>query len=108
MSRNVLVVGGTGWVGEEIVSQLLAMNDNVTLLVHNANTNYKNVQTIKSDISNNEQIKSDLNDRSFEVIFHVASLPGDTGDPRQMMDVNVSGLLNLLEFSLELELSVIM
>ena len=47
MSRNVLVVGGTGWVGEEIVSQLLAMNDNVTLLVHNANTNYKNVQTIK-------------------------------------------------------------
>ena len=76
MSRNVLVVGGTGWVGEEIVSQLLAMNDNVTLLVHNANTNYKNVQTIKSDISNNEQIKSDLNDRSFEVIFHVASLQG--------------------------------
>ena len=101
MSREVLVVGGTGWVGEEIVSQLLAMNDNVTLLVHKANTNYKNVQTIKSDISNNEQIKSDLNDRSFEVIFHVASLPGDTGDPRQMMDVNVNGLLNLLEFAKE-------
>ena len=53
------------------------------------------------DISNNEQIKSALNDRSFEVIFHVASLPGDTGDPRQMMDVNVNGLLNLLEFAKE-------
>ena len=100
MSREVLVVGGTGWVGEEVVSQLLSKNDNVTLLVHKSSTNYKNVQIIKSDISNNEQIKSDLSDRNFEVIFHVASLPGDTGDPRQMMDVNVNGLLNLLELKI--------
>ena len=99
MSINTLVVGGTGWVGEEIVSQLLKRNDNVTLLINNTKSIYKNVEIIKTDITNNEQIKLNLYDKNFDVIFHIASLPGDTGDPRQMMDVNVNGLLNLLEFS---------
>ena len=99
MSINTLVVGGTGWVGEEIVSQLLKRNDNVTLLINNTKSIYKNVEIIKTDITNNEQIKLNLYDKNFDVIFHIASLPGDTGDPRQMMDVNVNGLLNLLEYS---------
>ena len=92
MSINTLVVGGTGWVGEEIVSQLLKRNDNVTLLINNTKSIYKNVEIIKTDITNNEQIKLNLYDKKFDVIFHIASLPGDTGDPRQMMDVNENGL----------------
>ena len=36
---------------------------------------------------------------SFEGIIHLASLPGDTGDPQQMIRSNVGGLLNLLEYA---------
>ena len=32
----------------------------------------------------------------FDVIYHVASLPGDTGDPLEMVTVNMLGLTHLL------------
>jgi UDP-glucose 4-epimerase len=35
----------------------------------------------------------------FATIYHVASLPGDTGDPVQMVTVNVLGLTNLLVYA---------
>ena len=35
--------------------------------------------------------------QTFDRILHIASLPGDTGNPEQMVRVNVNGCLNMLE-----------
>lgn len=95
---KALVVGGAGYVGVEVVRQLKKKGDTVTVLTRRSLPD-DSVETILSDFTNKETLENSLKGRSFDVIYHIASLPGDTGDPRQMMDVNVMGLLNLLEWA---------
>ena len=46
-----------------------------------------------------ENFLEKLEGKSYEVIYHVASLPGDTGNPEEMVKVNILGLTNMLEFA---------
>lgn len=95
---KALVVGGVGFVGNELTEQLLSRGDEVCVFVHSEPAS-KSLDYVKGDITNAETLNKTLKGRQFDVIFHVASLPGDTGNPHQMMDVNVTGLLNMLEWA---------
>ena len=95
---NALVVGGAGYVGVEVVRQLREKGDAV-IVFDRVPYPDDSVETILSDFTNKETLDESLEGRSFDVIYHIASLPGDTGDPYQMMNVNVMGLLNLLEWT---------
>jgi len=83
---------------DQLIEQLLQRGDEVCVFVYNEPP-AREIDTVNGDITCSETLQKALDGRSFDVIFHVASLPGDTGNPRQMLDVNVVGVLNLLEWA---------
>ena len=93
--NTVLVTGATGYVGQEIVNQLQALGKQVTALGRTSPGG--DLPFIQADIADAAQLERALDGKSFDAIIHTASLPGDTGDPQQMVRVNVNGCLNLLE-----------
>ncbi len=92
---DILVVGASGFVGSQVVNYLLAEGKQVTALDLVAPPG--NIPLIRADITDYARLEAALGGKSFNRIFHFASLPGDTGDPLQMIRVNVNGCLNLLE-----------
>lgn len=95
--KTFLVTGATGYVGREIVRQLLARGKDVTALARTQPES--GVAWIKADFTDRAGLDRALDGKSFEAIIHAASLPGDTGDPLQMVSVNVDGLQNMLQYA---------
>ncbi len=92
---NYLVSGATGFVGREIIRQLLNAGHQVATIGRSASSGP--VRHIKADIC--QPIQSVRMDEPLDCIMHIASLPGDTGDPQQMLDVNLDGCLHMLELA---------
>ena len=92
---NLLVTGASGFVGRAVVAQALKEGKLVTGLGRNRPE--LDIAFIECDLSDAARLESALADKSFTRILHLASLPGDTGDPQQMVRVNVNGCLNMLE-----------
>ena len=99
MALKHLVVGGSGYVGRELCLQLAERGEDVATLNRSEGFADQRVEWIGADITDAEGLGRALSGRSFDVIYHVASLPGDTGDPLQMMQVNLIGLTNVLNFA---------
>lgn len=78
--------------------QLLEDGQNV-IAVARRKVKCKGVEFIQGDIQNVGELEEKLKDRSFDYILHLASLPGDTGKPKQMVDTNVNGCLNMMELA---------
>jgi nucleoside-diphosphate-sugar epimerase len=95
--KNILVVGAIGYVASELVSQLLRSGKNVTGL--DRVEPVEKIPFIKSDITGYMDLSDSLKGKKFDTIIHMASLPGDTGNPLEMVSVNVNGLLNMLEYA---------
>lgn|GEM_PF-1260037 len=94
---KVLVVGGSGYVGREVCQQLAAQGDAVFALNRTVPVSRLcSVEYLQGDITDAKSVRQALRGLHFERIYHVASLPGDTGDPLQMVTVNVVGLTNML------------
>ena len=94
---KVLVTGATGYVGGEVVRQLLERGDEVTGLGRTLPEG--ELPFIQADITDSAGLDQALSGHVFDCIMHTASLPGDTGDPLEMMRVNVNGCQNLLEYA---------
>lgn len=94
---EVLVVGGTGYVGSELVRQLLERQERISVLSRSQPTD--EVEWLKADITKKEGLLEKLEGKSYDVIYHVASLPNDTGSPEEMIKVNIVGLTSMLEFA---------
>ncbi len=94
-----LIVGGFGYVGRELVRQLCERQDEVYVLGRSEPLAPTCATWLKGDMTSRESIDTALKDQHFDVIYHLASLPGDTGDPVQMVTVNLLGLTNLLVFA---------
>ena len=97
--KNVLVTGATGFVGCEVVKQLKKLGEKVTALGRTVPK--EEINFFQADLTDQEGLKQALKDRSFDCIMHLASLPGDTGNPLQMVKVNINGCQNILEFARE-------
>lgn len=91
-----LVVGGTGYVGGELCRQLADLGEDVYILGRSKPPRAVPGKWLAGDITDRRSVEDALEGLEFNVIYHLASLPGDTGDPEQMMATNMSGLLNLL------------
>jgi len=97
--NNVLITGATGYVGCEVVKQLKKSEKKVTALGRTVPK--EEINFIQADLTDQEELKQALKDKSFDCIIHLASLPGDTGNPLQMVKVNINGCQNILEFARE-------
>jgi UDP-glucose 4-epimerase len=100
-----LVTGGAGFIGSNIVKELLNKGHNVRVIDNFATGKRENLKPFENDI---ELIEGDI--RSFhivqqavkgiEIILHEAALPSvprSINDPITSNDVNVSGTLNILD-----------
>jgi nucleoside-diphosphate-sugar epimerase len=95
--EQILVVGAAGFVGTAVVEHLLQQGKKVTAVDRRCPQHP--IPCFDADLRDAAWLERALSGCSFDGIIHLASLPGDTGDPQQMVRSNVGGLLNLLEYA---------
>jgi nucleoside-diphosphate-sugar epimerase len=104
MSRVVLVTGGGGFIGSNLVRALLARGDSVRVL-DNFSTGLRgnlseiadDVEVVEGDLRSYERVHTAV--RGVEVVFHqgaLGSVPRSVQDPLTSTAVNVEGTLNVL------------
>jgi len=100
---NILITGGTGFIGFNLASILVEQNHQVNVLIRDSSQTDKIDELRKIDIN---LIKGDLRDKSsldkavldIEVVFHIAGVLGKFGIPDKVYSqVHVEGTKNLLD-----------
>lgn len=101
---RVLVTGGAGFIGSNIVRALLARGDDVRVLDNFSTGNRENlagldqdVELVEGDLRSYERVHAAV--RGTEVVFHEGALPSvprSVQDPLTTTAVNVEGTLNVL------------
>jgi UDP-glucose 4-epimerase len=101
---NVLVTGGAGFIGSNLVHALAAAGERVRVLDDFSTGRAENlagvqgqVEVHKGDVRDPEQVRAAV--AGVEVVYHLAALPSvarSVADPRASHSVNVDGTLNLL------------
>ena len=102
MSRRVLVTGGGGFIGSNLVRALLERGDEVRVLDNFSTGNRANlvgvdVEVVEGELRSYERVHNAV--RGVEVVFHLGALgsvPRSVQDPLTSSAVNVEGTLNVL------------
>ncbi len=100
---NVLVTGGTGFIGTHLIDALIDRGENVTV-IDNLSTSalkylHPDAEFINQDIrdSNVTQLVKDLNPKTVYHLAAQASVAVSAREPLTDVNINVIGTLNLLE-----------
>ena len=104
MSRRVLVTGGAGFIGSNLVQALLERGEDVRVLDNFSTGNRANLRDLAGDV---ELIDGELRSyervhnavRGVDVVLHLGALgsvPRSVQDPLTSSAVNVEGTLNVL------------
>ena len=101
---RVLVTGGAGFIGSNLVEALLARGDDVRVLDNFSTGSRANlaalgrdVEVVEGDLRSYERVHTAV--RGVEVVFHqgaLGSVPRSVQDPLSSTAVNVEGTLNVL------------
>jgi len=104
VSRRVLVTGGAGFIGSNLVRALLERGDAVRVLDNFATGRRDNlaelmgeIELVEGDLRSYERVHTAV--RGVEVVFHqgaLGSVPRSVQDPLTSTAVNVEGTLNVL------------
>lgn len=104
--KKILVTGGAGFIGSNLIEELLRLGNTVTCLDNFATGKRENIQPFLSN-PNFTLIEGDIRDldtcrkavKNQEYVLHEAALgsvPRSINDPITTNDVNISGFLNML------------
>jgi len=112
--KKILVTGGTGSIGSELVRKLLEYNPKVIRILSNDENaqfdleqelkEYDNVRFLVGDIRDKERLKMASED--IDLVFHAAALkhvPLCEYNPFEAIKTNVIGTQNLLEVAIDEE-----
>jgi len=104
---NYLVTGGAGFIGSNIVEELLNRGESVRVLDNfstgkreNLKEFEKDIELIEGDIRRYQIVNEAVN--GIDIVLHQAALssvPGSINDPITSNEVNVGGTLNMLDAS---------
>jgi nucleoside-diphosphate-sugar epimerase len=102
VSRRVLVTGGAGFIGSNLVRALLERGDAVRVIDNfstgfRANLDGVEVEVVEGDLRSYERVHNAV--RGVEIVFHLGamgSVPRSVQDPLTSTAVNVEGTLNVL------------
>ncbi len=106
MKRNILVTGGSGFIGSAIVKYLVKKKYNVVVFDNNSRGRSRRIKDVNKKIS---FIKGDIRDKKkllsinkkIDTIIHLAYINGTKffyKKPFEILDIAVNGYLNILEF----------
>ncbi len=99
---KVLVTGGAGFIGSNLVRELLERGDDVRVLDNFSTGNRRNieglaVEVVEGELRSYERVHNAV--RGVETVFHLGALgsvPRSVQDPLTSSAVNVEGTLNVL------------
>jgi UDP-glucose 4-epimerase len=102
ITRRVLVTGGAGFIGSNLVRALLEQGDDVRVLDNFSTGRRVNLEGVEHDV---EIVEGDLRSyervhnavRGTEIVFHLGALPSvprSVQDPLTTSAVNVEGTLD--------------
>lgn len=98
--KKILVTGGVGFIGSNLIKALYSQNFNVVSLDNYStgtiNNEVEGVKYINKDIENIDDIEND-----FDICFHLAAqsrVQPSFEDPRKSFNVNVLGTLKVIEW----------
>ena len=105
--KNILVTGGSGFLGSNISKYLAEQGYNVSVFDNNSRGKFKriknnNIKFFKGDIRNKNDIKKSLN--KIDTIIHLAYINGTKyfyEKPIDVLSVGIKGIFNLLELCSE-------
>lgn len=104
MGLKVLVTGGTGFIGSNLINRLVDDGHEVYALIRPNSSNgikrlekYKNIKMLYSSVENLVKIE-DL--PQFDICFNLASYGVDYNNqnPYEMIDGNINFIINLIDF----------
>lgn len=109
--KNVLVTGGAGSIGSEIVRQVATFNPSLIVVLDQAETPLYDIELemrekfpnvpfkfILADISNKERMESVFEEHNFSMVYHAAAykhVPLIEENPHEAALVNIQGSKNL-------------
>jgi UDP-glucose 4-epimerase len=99
---KVLVTGGAGFIGSNLVRELLGRGDDVRVLDNFSTGNRRNiedldVEVVEGELRSYERVHNAV--RGVETVFHLGALgsvPRSVQDPLTSSAVNIEGTLNVL------------
>src|SRR5213593_818229 len=102
MSRTVLVTGGAGFIGSNLLRALLERGDDVRVLDNFSTGNRRNlagldVEVVEGELRSYERVHNAV--RGVEIVYHLGALgsvPRSVQDPLTSSAVNIEGTLNVL------------
>jgi len=106
LKKNILVTGGSGFIGSAIVKYLVKKKYNVVVFDNNSRGRSRRIKDVNNKIS---FIKGDIRDKKkllsinkkIDTIIHLAYINGTKffyKKPFEILDIAVNGYLNILEF----------
>lgn len=110
MKKIILITGGAGFVGANLVRRLVADGHSVNLLLRKETalrrlSDIQNkVNVLRGDLLNLDWLKKQLKDLSPKIIFHLAQYGGypSQKDPKKNIETNFIGTKNLLDAAEEI------
>lgn len=112
--KNILVTGGTGSIGSEIVRKVLQYEPRVVRILSNDENglfnleqglqNYSNIRFLVGDVKDKERLRRAV--EGIDFIFHAAALkhvPLCEYNPFEAVKTNVLGTQNIIEVAMEEE-----
>jgi len=101
MSERILITGGTGFIGEHLVSKLSGSENNITVLRHSQpiseSVQTSDIRMVEGDITEFDKLPSF---EEYDTVVHLAgkvSVSDSVENPRNTFKTNIHGTENVLE-----------
>jgi nucleoside-diphosphate-sugar epimerase len=96
---NILIIGGTGFLGKKLAEKLKSLSHNITVIGRNSEIGQQleaeKIKFLKIDIKDTEAIIAAC--RNQDYIFHCAALSSPWGKYQDFYNANVVGTQNIIE-----------
>jgi UDP-glucose 4-epimerase len=110
MKKQILITGGLGFIGSNLIKKLLAMDFFLIIVDNLSNSSLKILKNfpknsyffIKSDINNKKKILNKIKKFNPEILIHLAAIhymPYCLKNPQETKKVNIVGTENILKIA---------